>query len=219
MGLRTVMGAAPTTRETAAESLNDLLAKAVEHVKAMTPEEREAMHERQKKAWVAAEMAIGDEGTRVVTGHRETADHAELARLAEAAKRVRRDSLGRLDGLDASRKWDAFIAAANPARVLSLMSEIAALRGALEEAEKDVSSWSRCAGEVVTIGENWKERFVQAEFQRDEAVGLLRVADAAMANITAFDDEIWSVIGSTNLSILKANRTAIRAFLANQGAE
>jgi len=76
---------APTTRETAEESLDDLLARTVEHVKAMTPEEREAMHDRQKKAWVAAEMAIGDEGTRVVTGHQETADHAELARMAEAA--------------------------------------------------------------------------------------------------------------------------------------
>lgn len=74
---------APTPRETADESLNDLLARAVEHVKAMTPEEREAMHEQQKKAWVAAEMAIGDEGTRIVTGPRETADH-----VPDAGKKV-----------------------------------------------------------------------------------------------------------------------------------
>jgi len=31
----------------------------------LSPEEREAHFEMQRKAWVKAEMAIGDEGTRV----------------------------------------------------------------------------------------------------------------------------------------------------------
>ncbi len=55
-------------------------------------------------------------------------DHAELARLAEAARRVRRDSQGNLDGTDAYRRWEAFTVAANPATVLALLAEIAALR-------------------------------------------------------------------------------------------
>lgn len=63
---------------------------------------------------------------------RETADHAELARLAEAAKTVRRDANGRLDGDDAVRMWVAFHDALSPATVLALLSEIAALRGERE---------------------------------------------------------------------------------------
>lgn len=56
-----------TPREKVAPSLDDLLRQAVETMKSWTPEQREAHFEAQKKAWVAAEMAFGDEGTRVIT--------------------------------------------------------------------------------------------------------------------------------------------------------
>lgn len=175
---------------------------------------------------------------------RETADHAELVRLAEAA--TRGDWRAHITTKRSPeiytnvpppntpnpkiagailRKADArFIAAANPARVLSLLSEVAALRGALEEAEKDASSWSRCAGEVVTIGEGWKERFVRAERQRDE----LR---KALEPFAALADKFgcWSVVevcapepGNTSPVIqpvpLSAFETAA-ALIANQGAD
>ena len=114
---------------------------------------------------------------------RETADHAELARLAEAAKRVRRDSIGRLDGIDAHRKWDAFGAAANPATVLSLLSEIAALRGDLAEAEKDADDWAENLAELRAESQRHLLRATQAERQRDEALDA-----AALRDLTEWRD-------------------------------
>jgi len=66
-------------------------------------------------------------------------DHAELARLAEAAKRVRRDAVGRLDGDDAHRIWFAFLDSVSPATVLALLAENAALRAANTEAERKLA--------------------------------------------------------------------------------
>lgn len=48
------------------ESLIRLLERAVALVASWTPEQREAHFAEQKRAWVAAEMATGDEGTRVI---------------------------------------------------------------------------------------------------------------------------------------------------------
>lgn len=92
---------------------------------------------------------------------RETADHAELARLAEAATHkswaaFTDDSGGRphtnlvsfdpttdcalsISGAHKNDPNVAFIAAANPATVLSLLSEIAALRGERDRLRNAVS--------------------------------------------------------------------------------
>lgn len=87
--MTTPMPETMSPREKVEPSLDDLLRKAVETMNSWTPEQREAHFEAQKKAWVAAEMAFGDEGTRVVTppaaALASSGDHAELARLAEAA--------------------------------------------------------------------------------------------------------------------------------------
>lgn len=156
------------------------------------------------------------------------ADHAELVNIASAFE----------DG----RITDGRLVEVLLNERSALLSEIAALRG---EVDRSLPSISLDGEHAISDHRRWLARQLldsrlddgeaysvvayhpaitdlrttQAERQRDEAVGLLRVANAAMANITAFDDEIWSVIGSTNLSILKANQTAIRAFLANQGAD
>jgi len=68
------------TPEVEGESLNDLLRRAVDTMKSWTPEQREAHFEAQKKAWVAAEMAWGDEGTRVI----QTPMHRDPAKATEA---------------------------------------------------------------------------------------------------------------------------------------
>ena len=68
-----------TPREKVGPSLDELLRQAVETMKSWTPEQREAHFEAQKKAWVAAEMAFGDEGTRVITALASgSGDHEEL---------------------------------------------------------------------------------------------------------------------------------------------
>lgn len=153
---------------------------------------------------------------------RETADHAELARLADAAtpgpwfawtksRTLQIDTRGgdgRLpaiinwpgfDGNDmshgASKANARFIAAANPATVLSLLSEIAALRGERDRLHAEADENGLLA-----------YRLTQAERQRDEAVGLLReLADGRSQknNINEYDD--LSVRAST--------------LLANQGAD
>ena len=140
---------------------------------------------------------------------RETADHAELARLAEDAlipmpEKRRRSWFNR---------QNRFRCAFTPAVCSALLSEIAALREALEEAEKDASSWSRCAGEVVTIGESWKERFVQAERQRDELrKALERQCDNMSFVLNRVELHAWADKFSTEIA-------EDRALLANQGAE
>jgi hypothetical protein len=47
--------------------LQAAFARAKAWLDGLTPEEREAHFDAQKKSWVKAEMAFGDEGTRVVT--------------------------------------------------------------------------------------------------------------------------------------------------------
>lgn len=180
---------------------------------------------------------------------RETADHAELLLMANASLEIYTDDVLVVGGTRRIHGDNIILAVKNGvddliANEAALLSEIAALRGERDELfvefravceertkEADAVHDERRRGqEIINERDQWiveliwerdvnADRATQAERQRDEAVGLLRVADAAMANITAFDDEIWSVIGSTNLSILKANRTAIRAFLTNQGAD
>ena len=179
-----------------------------------------------------------------------TADHAELARLAEAATpgcwtckegyttypecddrdfwAVVLSPAGReivqLNERGYHREDDrvdydfdaAFIAAANPATVLSLLSEIAALRG---ERRNIVSHATMGAtdGDGLTVNAvsveitrlrnamhaSYHTRATQAERQRDEAVGLLKR---------------WSL---TRGEMYGAGtvETATSAFLANQGPD
>ena len=94
----------------------------------------------------------------------------------------------------------AFIAAANPATVLSLLSEIAALRVDRDEWR----NWYRKAS--VEINEQ-TDRATQAERQRDEAVGLLRKFN-----------EAWRS-GCGWLPAMNSLDDEIAAFLANQGAD
>lgn len=132
---------------------------------------------------------------------RETADHAELARLAEAATQGQwwTEKTKSYYSVKANRPRDyggnhkpagiayitkptkysipnlEFIAAANPATVLSLLSEIAALRG-----ERDRLKLAICGGEdvpgaidAVTVDEC--EGFIREERQRHD--GLLTQAE------------------------------------------
>ena len=113
---------------------------------------------------------------------RETADHAELARLAEAAtpggwnryvsgapewKNVTHGlEVGEMGPLICGafeREEDCrFVEAAQPSIVLSLLSEIAALRKEVERVEAD---------RIRTVDDRmtWTRRTLQAERQRDEA--------------------------------------------------
>lgn len=126
---------------------------------------------------------------------RETADHAELARLAEAA--ISSGVGGRLP--TTSIELSAFIAAANPARVLALLSEIAALRGQYE-----LDGFTLQAS---------VDRATQAERQRDEAVDLLKDM------LTAFGGPMTRRALGGHDERQMAVTIATRAFLANQGAE
>ena len=146
---------------------------------------------------------------------RETADHAELARLAEAATAgpwetspeafsprsfvipTHHASDDPAVGSVLSRQDAAFIAAANPAAVLALLSEIAALRSALDVCNTARLHWQEVV--VPALG----DRATQAERQRDEAVRLLRrIVETPNAE---YDDA--------------AEADAIRDFLANQRAD
>ena len=146
---------------------------------------------------------------------RETADHAELTRLAEAATpgpwtvfdydcgdKPHYDHNGPCPSIQAPVDqdcaivhWDgfkqeywssangdprrieanaAFIAAANPATVKNLLSEIAALRGERDGLRNRVSCLERLGGEQSTRVMEQATRAKDAERQRDEAVELLR---------------------------------------------
>lgn len=177
-----------------------------------------------------------------------TADHTELARLAEAAtpgpwfasdwdvddgenlwtiearepevlspgqssiwpggvrcKRIAQTEEGENPTEDA-----AFIAATNPATVLSLLSEIAALRGDLTE--------TRVAADLLVSSVRADLR--QAERQRDEAFELLR--EIKRADIHQEGDDIDNhVAGASHHSRAWIGPVGlkIRAFLANQGAD
>lgn len=127
-------------------------------------------------------------------------DHDELKRLAEAAKTVRRDANGRLDGDDAVRMWVAFHDALSPATVLDLLSEIAALRGEVQNGHEHLEF------EV--------HRADQAERQRDE---LRKAADAMMPLLTLIEEGLWEDCPYPGV---QAKRIAsLRTLLANQGAD
>ncbi|GAA0765841.1 hypothetical protein [Brevundimonas olei] len=96
-------------------------------------------------------------------------DHAELARLCERLRDTfirfnmgyREEPLRNPDGPAAADALEA------------LLAENAALRAAYEEAEASCTAWSRTVGEMAVIGENWKERTVEAERKLAEAVEVL----------------------------------------------
>ena len=112
---------------------------------------------------------------------RETADHAELARLAEAATAgpwetypeafsprsfvipTHHASDDPAVGSVLSRQDAAFIAAANPATVLALLSEIAALRG-----ERDgLIEAAAARNSLLEIIERQRDEFREALVQAD----------------------------------------------------
>ncbi|WP_338575806.1 hypothetical protein V8J38_11420 [Brevundimonas olei] len=100
-------------------------------------------------------------------------DHAELARLAEAAKRVRRDAVGRLDGDDAHRIWFAFLDSAGPATVLALLAENAAQKYAVQNGNEHLEFWEARATEA--------ERKL-AEADEENTRWLFRMADIREAS-------------------------------------
>lgn len=125
---------------------------------------------------------------------RETADHAELTRLADYAISQK----GRWDELHDLNK---FHAAANPATVLALLSEIAALRG--EVASLEIRR------------DFFKHNMTQVERQRDELrkavrramtfVGLCVDAGEVQPDDAENPADLWDALNA--------------AFLANQGAD
>jgi len=130
-------------------------------------------------------------------------DHAGLERLAEAFGPDEKWTASgnsvalSVDGLyaciaeanpegafsdDHAARIAAFIAAANPATVLSLIAEVAALRANEKAALKECAEWAHKAGEAIGkletseaagIVEGWRDRATEAERKLAEAVGLL----------------------------------------------
>lgn len=142
---------------------------------------------------------------------RETADHAELKRLAEAAKALWLDE-GWFDYRTLSLRFEldsedaAFIAVANPARVLALLSEIAALRGERDDV---------CARLQVVVHDHAADtqRLRQAERQRDK----LRAALERLASSEAF--ETPRVIDGPLAPEMRARMSYARQALVNQEAD
>lgn len=166
----------------------------------MTTREKTADHVTGEREMVPDH--IGDAATMI--------DHAELARLAEAAKRVRRDAIGRLDGDDAHRIWFAFVdAVSNPATVLGLLSEIAALKGERSFLVEQKEGAEDAIFDALT-------RATQAERQRDE----LRKALEPFAKLAEGISDVWTD-DSIVFDSAKGRLTAgdFRQALANQGAD
>ena len=157
-----------------------------------------------------------------------SADHAELTRLAEAAGgeawslndwRPEGEILvcggdGSEYGLFATVNDDlpevaAFIAAANPATVLALLSEIAALKGERDGLKNRVSCLERLGGEQSTRVMEQATRAKDAERQRDE----LRKALGDVLHIFPSQKP-----RASDESEPQAIRTA-RALIANQGPD
>lgn len=156
-------------------------------------------------------------------------DHAELARLAEAATKgpwVCKEGSTSYPECDDKDFWSvvlspagkeivtlheryasksddrgdydfdaAFIAAANPATVLALLAENAALRANEKAALKECSEWARKAGEAIGkletseaagIVEGWRDRATEAERKLAEAVG-------HMSWMRVFVPTVWDV--------------------------
>jgi len=99
---------------------------------------------------------------------RETADHAELGWLAEAAQ------LPFMSPSGAIYRRDAFIAAFTPAVCSALLSEIAALRGEVGDLKRHRDRLAITCQRRLDDWRSAQAQATQAERQRDEAVGLLR---------------------------------------------
>lgn len=184
---------------------------------------------------------------------RETADHTELARLAEAASpgpwaadttsaikcaSVRRTSGARTrtgyaailrmkTTLTSTRAPQAladaaFIAAANPATVLGLLSEIAALKGERDDLERHRD---RLAITCQRRLDDWRDaqaKTTQVERQRDELRKALEPFAVAAANFDENDtcdaepdDYVFTDFNCLSVGHLRSARRA----LANQGAD
>ena len=153
--------------------------------------------------YMKTEMAAIENWNRRTALASGSGDHAELARLAD-------DALSQKGRWDELHDLNKFHAAANPATVLALLSEIAALRGEVDtEKRLSVKKWNAATA-----------RATQAERQRDELRKALEFyadrdkwsdywTDALAA---AFDRNVGSELGSDE------GETA-RQVLANQGAE
>ena len=120
---------------------------------------------------------------------RETADHAELA-----------DELRAFEGSDDLGNGDFTVCEFAADAIENLLSEIAALRGSLSKANSGFEEYER----KFYLEQDARE---QAERQRDEAVGLLR------------DTVQPSGLYETGGASIAEKLNAIRAFLANQGAD
>jgi hypothetical protein len=131
---------------------------------------------------------------------RETADHAELARLAEAMK-LAHDAYEASSPADAdhgrlfhavNHAWDAWNRATKPEFVLALLSEIAELRGSHKLTLQDGSeAW--CSDAAWRWFQEWAVRLEQAERQRDElrkALSEIRDEMAASREDISVDDWI-----------------------------
>lgn len=121
-------------------------------------------------------------------------DHAELARLAEAVLH------------DPQYDGHSFAAAANPAAVLALIAEIAALTDALER-----------AGQYQT---QFRNRATEAERKLAEARGLLEPFSEAAENLdddTRDHDHIWELPAA--MTIDAGHLRVARTFLSSTEAE
>lgn len=170
-----------------------------------------------------------------MTTTRETADHAELARLSEAATQGPWKACGTIyehmncevrggekgEGQAIAQVWDGpnafrdgqFIAAANPATVLALLSEIAALRGEVERLARINADHCSAVNTYVISNARLDDRATQAERQRDE----LRKAMPDLSSVIAWlNNGCEPKHAVTELTIYK---TRIDQALANQGAD
>lgn len=158
---------------------------------------------------------------------RETADHAELARLAEAAKSRLASGEWRADPNSPSfiwgdslkggdthvamvRGWGYLTGGGHGAIGLSeedgLEAQLAALRG-------EVNGLKRAEAVAVHAADTMADRATQAERQRDEAY----VAIKRLGSSEAFD--MPRAIDGPLASEMRARMGYARAFLANHGAE
>lgn len=136
---------------------------------------------------------------------RETADHAELARLAEVAESEARNP----DLWVSVVTLNDFNQAANPARVLSLLSEIAALRG---ERDRWHSAYEIAHDQAMANGSAAR----QAERQRDE----LRAEGQKFADfIIQMNAPDQGECLTEDERLMFAVASKFRALIANQGAD
>lgn len=106
-------------------------------------------------------------------------DHAELARLAERCTTgdpwyKEGDLCGRQTFEQFLPQDRAFIAAANPATVLALLAENAALRGRNEAADRIIAQQSACADEQTARATEAERKLAEAEGLNDRAADLMR---------------------------------------------